>query len=180
MDVSILHALYSAIWQNIPKDHWTISSKRRKGTASVLKDGQSERAWTALNMSAETTPAPLPLSFLEACCKHRPKVDGVPRKQRLCKGRCKKSQKSFLFLSLQLWVSALPEHELSWQPPGELSLKEFLLLTGSRPPCLYSSARGAPYCLDKLPNTPSGGCPITHPLRRVCHPNFVHTLFNVI
>lgn len=62
----------------------------------------------------------------------------------------------------------LPAHELSRQPLSELSLKEFLLLVGSRPVCLHSAAGEAPYCLDKLPNTQLGGCPITHPLRCVC------------
>lgn len=173
MDVSILHALWLLKYYSTEhpfKDHRTVSSKKRKGTSSLLKDVQLERAWAALHVSAETTPTPLPLSFLEACCKYRPKLDGVPRKQRLCKGRCKNPRHTFYFYPCSRGVSALPEHELSWQPPGELSLKEFLLLTGSRPRCLYSSAREAPYCLDKLPNTPSGGCPITHPLRRVCHP----------
>lgn len=54
------------------------------------------------------------------------------------------------------------------QPLSELALKEFLLLIGSRPKCLHSTAGEAPYCLDKLPNTQPGGCPITHPLASVC------------
>lgn len=69
-------------------------------------------------------------------------------------------------LSLPSFI--LPAHELSRQPRSELSLEEFLLLVGSRPECLHSAAGEAPYCLDKLPNTQPGGCPITHPPGFVC------------
>lgn len=62
----------------------------------------------------------------------------------------------------------LQAQKLSRQPRSELLLKEFLLLFGSGPGCLHSAAGEAPYCLDKLPNTQPGGCPITHPLRWVC------------
>lgn len=62
----------------------------------------------------------------------------------------------------------LQPHKLSRQPCGELSVEEFLLLFGSGPGCLHSAAGEAPYCLDKLPNTQPGGCPITRPSRCVC------------
>lgn len=53
--------------------------------------------------------------------------------------------------------------------------QRFVLLSGSDPGCLHSAAGEAPCCLDKLPNTESEGCPITHLLRRVCA---VSPLFN--
>lgn len=75
----------------------------------------------------------------------------------------------------------LRAHELSRQPRSELWLKEFLLLFGSGPGCLHSTAGEAPYCLDKLPNTQPGGCPITHPGKMcLCHCCFVHSSPNLI
>lgn len=82
-------------------------------------------------------------------------------------------------LSLPSFI-LLRAHELSRQPRSELSLKEFLLLIGSRPKCLHSAAGEALYCLDKLPNTawrlsnypPARIC--------VCHHCFVHSSFNLI
>lgn len=53
-------------------------------------------------------------------------------------------------------------------PSGEPSLKDLVLLSGSDPGCLHSAAGEAPYCLDKLLNTESEGCPITHLPRCVC------------
>lgn len=74
----------------------------------------------------------------------------------------------FLIVEVSLPSFMLPAHGLSRQPRSEPSLKEFLLLVRSRPECLHSAAGEAPYCLDKLPNTQPGGCPITHPPRCVC------------
>lgn len=132
-----------------------------------------------LYMSAERQPSHLlSLSLLETCYKHRPKLDSSPCMQTFCmtylKPPAKGSRSSRLSLfrrwnrEVSLPSLALPAHELSRQPRSELSLKEFLLLVGSRPECLHSAAGEAPYCLDKLPNTQPGGCPITHPLRCVC------------
>lgn len=112
-------------------------------------------------------------SLLETFYKHRPKLQFVWLTVSLLLNVPGAPVHLFFFFfncwsrEVSLPSFMLQAHELSRQPRSELSLKEFLLLFGSGPGCLHSAAGEAPYCLDKLPNTQPGGCPITHPPRCV-------------
>lgn len=140
-------------------------------TGNLLNKGKEECGWIfTISMSADSCHTSLLYYSWRLCINRGPNST-------ICMTYCKPpaerpASSPSLFYCLRREESLpsfmLQAHKLSRQPCGELSPKEFLLLFGSGPGCLHSAAGEAPYCLDKLPNTQPGGCPITHPSRCVC------------